>query len=147
MTKLSSAFCTVVLASTSAFAGPVPTPTVPLLQPALGVDVLSDTKGVDLQPYMSHLISDLRQHWLPLVPQGQRRTASNPGETSISLTLAADGHVAAMHLDDTTHIEALDHAAWTATKETSYLPLPTEKNLADLKLRIHFVTNPQAGNR
>ena len=62
MTKLSSAFCTIALASTSAFAGPFSTAAAPLPQPAIGVDILSDTRGIDLQPYMRHLISDLRQH-------------------------------------------------------------------------------------
>ena len=52
-----------------------------------------------------------------------------------------------MHLDATTHVEALDQAAWTATKETPYMPLPKEKSIADLKLRVHFIPNPQASDR
>ena len=109
--------------------------------------MLSDTKGVNMQPYMSHLIAELRQRWLPLVPGGQLQPSSDAGETAISITITAAGHLAAMHLDDATHVDALDQAAWTAIKETSYLPLPSEKNIAELKLRLYFVPGPRAGER
>ena len=148
MRNLASAFCAIALASTSAiFAASLSTPASPLSQPTLRVDILSDTRGVDLQPYMSHLLSGLRQRWLPLVSRAQQQPSSIPGETGIAITITSTGHLAAMHLDDATHVEALDQAAWTATREMSYLPLPSEKNLASLKLRIHFVISPQATDR
>ena len=122
-------------------------PAAPASQPALRVEILSDTRGADLQPYMRHLTSDLRQHWLALIPRDHLSPAADTAETGIAITITASGHLAEMHLDGATHVAALDEAAWSATKSTAYQPLPAGKNLADLKLRLYFVPNPQPTGR
>ena len=100
-----------------------------------------------MQPYMSHLISDLRQRWLSLVARAQMQSSSTRQETSITLALTPAGHLAAMHMDDATHVAVLDQAAWSAAKEASYLPLPTGSKAANLTLRVHFVLNPAPTDR
>jgi TonB family protein len=107
----------------------------------LGVDLLSDTSGVNITPYMKNLISDLKKHWLPLVTEAVNQPLLKQEETLINFTIAPDGHLLAMRLENSTHDVALDKAAWSATMGTSYLPLPTGMKDQNLKLRAHFVVN------
>jgi TonB family protein len=107
----------------------------------LNLDLLSDTNGVDLGPYVRILISDLRKHWLPLVKEAANQVPTKQEETIIEFTIAADGSISAMRLEDSTHDTALDKAAWNAAKGTTYLPPPTGLKDPNLKLRVHFIVN------
>jgi TonB family protein len=120
----------------------LPAPASPLQSPGLNLnlDILSDTNGANLSPYIKTLASDLKKHWLPLA-----NTANQPPlkqqETAIDITIAPDGHIQAMQLEDSTHNTALDKAAWSAAKETTYLPPPAGIKDQTLKLRVHFTVN------
>jgi hypothetical protein len=105
-------------------------------QPALkvGVDVLTDTNGANLSPYMKVFLSDVRRRWVSVMTQ----VAEQHEEAVISLTIAPGGQVLAMHLDNSAHDVALDKAAWSALAGTTYASLPAGMKDADLKLRVHF---------
>ncbi len=105
----------------------------------MSFDMLSDTGGADLNPYMENLMSNLRQRWLPMVNSTAKQPLLGPKETLISLTIAPDGNLVAMRLDSSTHSEALNKAAWTAAAGTPYAPTPPGMRDRDLKLRVHFV--------
>jgi TonB family protein len=107
----------------------------------VGVDLLSDTGGTNMSPYMKNLISDLKKQWLPLVKDAVDSQSAKPRETILSLTIAPDGQVLAMKLEKASTDTALDKAAWNAAKETSFLPLPSGLKDTDLKLRFHFVVD------
>ena len=102
----------------------------------LSVEILSDTKGVDLSPYLKKTLSDLKTHWLLLAPNGERPSVS-PDEPAISFTIASDGKISAMHLDHVTQ-PARDRAAWGAVTSTHYSPLPAGLKDSSLKLRVLF---------
>lgn len=103
----------------------------------LSVDVLSDHQKVaDMSPYMRDLISNLRSKWL--LELQTEHLQPKPQETLITVTLAADGKVLAMHLDSSTEDESAGEAAWDAVKNASYAPLPADLKAPDLKLRLHF---------
>jgi outer membrane biosynthesis protein TonB len=112
---------------------------------ALGdVDVLSDTSGVDpdeLQKYIQRLLYELRQTWIPRLPEETYPPLSKQGDTLISFTIAPDGHIVAMQLDGSTHDDAINIAAWGAIKGTPYAPLPKGMKDPDLSLRIRFMVN------
>jgi hypothetical protein len=105
----------------------------------MGIDVLSDTGGVDLSRYMKDTISDLKKHWVQLATDTANQSLTKKEETIITFTLAPDGSISAIALGDSpsAHDFALDKAAWSAITSTSYLPPPT----GSLKLRVHFVVN------
>jgi len=104
-----------------------------------GVEFLSDTQGVNFQPYMKVVLSKIDGQWKPLLPAVERL---NPGETVIRLTIRPDGTIAAMHLDESTHDVALDRAAWGAiTGVGKFAALPQKFHGPDLELRIRFVVN------
>ncbi len=103
------------------------------------VELLSDTQGVNFQPYMKLLLSRMDGQGTPLLPAVARL---NPGETVIRFTIHPDGTIAAMHLDGSTHDVAMDRAAWEAiTGVEKFAALPQEFHGPDLELRIHFVVS------
>jgi TonB family protein len=107
----------------------------------LSLELLSDTNGANIDPYVKSLISDLTKHWLPLAKEAVSERTKRPEETLIGFTIAPDGQILAMQLEDSTHDTALDKAAWKATTGTAYSPLPRELKDSNLKLRVHFVVN------
>jgi len=104
----------------------------------LSAEVLSDTKGVDLSPYMRSVLSDLKSRWLPLVAEIGHQHFSTPDETAISFTIAPDGKVSSMHLDHPTKNEVFDKTAWSAARSAHYPPLPAGLKDSSLKLRVLF---------
>jgi TonB family protein len=107
----------------------------------VSVDMLSDTAGINIDAYMRTLISDLKKNWMPLVTEEANQPLKSQQETLITLSIAPDGHIAALRMEDSTHDVALDKAAWNATKATTYSPLPAEMKAPNLKLRVHFTVN------
>ena len=113
---------------------------------ALGdVDILSDTSGVDpdeLQKYINRLLIELRQTWIPLLPEETYPPLSKQGDTLISFTIGPNGGlVVAMNLDGSTHDDAINRAAWNSIKDTPMRPLPKGMKDPNLSLRIRFMVN------
>ncbi len=69
----------------------------------LSAELLSDSKGADLSPYMRSILSDLKTRWRLLAPNAERQSVSPSDETAISFTIASDGKVSATHLDHAAH--------------------------------------------
>ena len=107
----------------------------------LNLELLTDIKGANIDPYVKNLISDLKKQWLPLAKEAASERTKKPEETLIGFTIAPDGRILAMQLENSTHDTALDKAAWKATTGTTYSPLPPELRDINLKLRVHFVVN------
>jgi TonB family protein len=107
----------------------------------LSLDLLSDTNGANLDPYIKDLVSNLRKHWLPLASEAANQPLLEQEETLIDLTIGPDGRLSAMWLENSTHNTALDKAAWNTAKAMTYLPPPAGIKDANLKLRVHFVVN------
>ena len=109
-----------------------------------GVDVLSDTQGVNFQPYLKGIFHDIYVQWIPLMPAEARAPQNKQGETQIRLTIKPDGTIAEMHLDDSAHDDALNRAAWgSITGVGKFPPLPRDFHGPGLALRIHFKVNQQ----
>jgi len=106
------------------------------------VEVLSDTTGADIDPYIRHLLADLKAHWLPLIPEEAYPPLSKHGETLIRFTISPDGHILAMQLDGSTKDTALDRAAWgSITSVGQFQALPKGMKDPNLTLRIRFMVN------
>ena len=107
-----------------------------------GAEVLSDTQGVDFGPYLRRILSDIKRNWVPLIPEEARPPLNKQGETLIRFVINPDGSIGAMHLDDSTHDDAINRACWSAiTSEGQFPPLPKEFKGPNLELRLHFLTN------
>ncbi len=107
-----------------------------------GVEVLSDTMGVDFAPYLRRILSDIRRTWVPLIPEEARPPLNKQGETLIRFTILPDGRIGEMHLEASTHDQAIDRAAWGGiTGVGQFPPLPGNFKGPQLELRIDFLVN------
>ncbi|HEY0162634.1 MAG TPA: TonB family protein [Edaphobacter sp.] len=107
-----------------------------------GVDVLSDTMGVDFSPYLRRILRQIYNTWLPLIPEEARPPLNKQGETLIRFSILPDGRIGSMNLDGSTQDQALDHAAWgSITGVGQFPPLPKEFHGPNLELRIHYLVN------
>jgi TonB family protein len=110
-----------------------------------GAEILSDTLGVDFGPYIKRLLRILYESWLPLIPEETRPPLNKEGQTLIRFTINKDGTVSAMHLDDSTHDQAIDRAAWGSITGVGQMPpLPRNFTGPNLELRIDFVISHDA---
>lgn len=107
-----------------------------------GVEVLSDTQGVDFGPYLRRILGDIRRTWIPLIPEEARPPLNKQGETLIRFTILPDGRIGAMSLDGSTHDQAIDRAAWGGIVGVGqFPPLPASFHGPQLELRIDFLVN------
>ncbi|MDW5267626.1 MULTISPECIES: TonB family protein [Acidobacteriaceae] len=107
-----------------------------------GVDILSDTMGVDFNPYLKRIIYEIYHTWLPLIPEEARPPLNKQGETLIRFTILPDGRIGGMTLDGSTHDQAIDRAAWGSITGVGQFPaLPKEFHGPNLELRIHYLVN------
>jgi TonB family protein len=110
-----------------------------------GVEVLSDTLGVDFGPYVRSLIGTIKKNWIPLIPAEARPGGSMHGETLIRLSISPDGKIKAMHVDRSSGHVNIDRAAWGAiTAAGQFPPPPTGFKGSSFDLRMNFVTNQRA---
>jgi TonB family protein len=107
-----------------------------------GVEILTDTQGVDFGPYVRNALAIIKKNWIPLIPEEARPPAKMQGETLIRFSILPDGRISAIHLDGSSQHTNIDHAAWGAiTAVGQFPPLPTEFKGPHLELRINFLTN------
>ncbi|WP_158793032.1 TonB C-terminal domain-containing protein [Granulicella sp. L60] len=113
-----------------------------------GVDILSDTQGVDFGPYIRRILGDIRRNWIPLIPEEARPPLNKQGETLIRFTILPDGRIAAMNLDGSSQDTAIDRACWGGiTGVGQFPPLPANFHGPNLELRIDFLTNKPLPNQ
>ena len=107
-----------------------------------GAEILSDTQGVNFQPYLQRIIRLIYAQWIPLLPEEARPPLNKRGTSQIRFTINPDGTIAAMHLDGSSHDVALDKAAWgSITGVGQFPPLPKQFHGPNLELRIHYLVN------
>ncbi len=107
-----------------------------------GVDVLSDTMGVNFGPYLTKILREIKATWLPLIPEEARPPLNKQGETLIRFTILPDGRIGSMSLDGSTHDDAINKSAWgSITGVGQFPPLPGEFHGPNLELRIHYLVN------
>jgi TonB family protein len=112
------------------------------IAPSSGVEILTDTQGVDFGPYVRTALGIIRKNWIPLIPEEARPPANMQGETLIRFSILPDGKISAMHLDGSSQHTNIDRAAWGAiTAVRQFPPLPTEFKGSHLELRIDFYVN------
>lgn len=105
-------------------------------------EILSDTQGVNFNPYLQRILREIYDQWIPLIPEEARPPLMKSGVTAIRFTILPDGTIGAMHLDDSTHDDALNRAAWGSVTGVGQFPsLPSQFHGPNLELRIHYLVN------
>ena len=110
-----------------------------------GLEVLSDTMGVDFGPYLKRVIQDVKQNWYNAIPQSAEM---KHGNLIIEFAITKDGKVAGMKLVASSGDVPLDRAAWAGITGSDPFPaLPGEFGGQYLALRFRFYYNPTREER
>jgi TonB family protein len=108
-----------------------------------GLEILSDTMGVDFGPYMKRLRYTVQTHWDPLIPESAMPPVMKKGVVMIEFAITKEGKVMGMKLVGSSGDVALDRAAWGAITDAIPLPnLPTQFAGDYLLIRARFYYNP-----
>ena len=111
-----------------------------------GLEVLSDTMGVDFGPYLQRVLHDVKQNWFLLIPESARAPIMKKGKVGIEFAILKNGSVAGMKLVSSSGDVALDRGAWGGiTNSNPFPPLPKEFGGQYLALRFGFYYNPDKG--
>jgi TonB family protein len=111
-------------------------------------EVLSDTMGVDFEPYLRRVVNDVRVNWYSLIPDSALPPFLKKGKVMIEFVIEPNGNVAGMHIveGNSSGDVSLDRAAWGGiTKSNPFQPLPKEFKGPYLRLRFRFFYNPERG--
>jgi TonB family protein len=118
-------------------------PIHPNTKHAEGMEILSDTLGVDFGPYMKRLHYTVQNHWDPLIPESAMPPVMKKGVVVIQFRIEKDGRVTGMELVSSSGDVALDRAAWGAITDAIPVPkLPVNFAGEYLLLRARFYYNP-----
>jgi TonB family protein len=108
-----------------------------------GMAILTDTQGVDFDPYMQRLKFIIERAWQPLIPESVYPPLLKQGVVGIRFTIAKDGHLLTKPVLETPSGDvALDKAAWGAIiGPQPFPPLPKEFPGPSLEIRGGFFYN------
>jgi TonB family protein len=107
-----------------------------------GIDILSDTMGVDFGPYLQRVLKTVKENWYHFTPASARGPKMMQGVVSIEFAILKKGKVSGMRLAERTQDTPMNAAAWHAIDDSRFPPLPAEFPGQYLALRFHFVYNP-----
>jgi TonB family protein len=118
-------------------------PTQTGAQKAYGpIDILSDTKGVDVHPYLERALLVLKASWYKRIPESARLPITKKGKVSINFSIMKDGQIANVVYVEKSGDAALDRAAYEGITDSSPLPsLPSDFGCKYVVLQIHFYYN------
>ena len=108
-----------------------------------GLEVLSDTQGVDFGPYLERVVFIVKRNWYNVIPEAAMPPILKKGKVSIQFAILPDGRIGGMQLIGQSGDISLDRAAWSGiTASNPFPPLPTKFTGPYLALRFHFFYNP-----
>ena len=106
-----------------------------------GVQVLSDTQGVDFSSWLARWHYITEHTWDPLIPDEVNPPILKSGVVVIRFKVLPNGQVVDMTLDGRSGDTGLDRAAWGAITGSNYPALPREFHGPYLELRAYFLYN------
>jgi outer membrane biosynthesis protein TonB len=112
-----------------------------------GVQVLSDTQGVDFSNWLQRWHWETEHTWDPLIPDEVNPPINKTGMVAIEFKVLPNGRLMpdSVHLVGRSGDTALDRAAWGALTGSNYPPLPHEFHGPYLELRAYFLYNMEPG--
>jgi TonB family protein len=108
-----------------------------------GVQILSDTQGVDFSAWLHRWYYETEHTWDPLIPDEVNAPILKQGAVQIRFKVLPNGQVVDMQLEGRSGDTGLDRAAWGAITGSNYPPLPREFHGPYLELRALFLYNEQ----
>jgi len=108
-----------------------------------GVEVLSDTQGVDFGAWLHAWHYETERTWDPLIPDEVNPPILKSGQVQIRFKVLPNGRLmdGSLVLEGRSGDVALDRAAWGALTGSNYPPLPHDFHGPYLELRALFLYN------
>lgn len=108
-----------------------------------GVEILSDTQGVDFNSWLLRWHRETERTWDPLIPDEVNPPILKSGVVVIRFKVLPNGRLmdGGMVLEGRSGDTALDRAAWGALTGSNYPPLPRDFHGPYLELRAVFMYN------
>jgi len=108
-----------------------------------GIEVLSDTQGVDFTSWLHYWHYETERTWDPLIPDEVNPPILKTGQLVIRFKVLPNGRLmdGSMVLEGSSGDVALDRAAWGALTGSNYPPLPRDFHGPYLELRAWFLYN------
>lgn len=107
---------------------------------ASSLELLSDPMGIDLRPYLVHVLSAVRHNWMAVMPESVRY--GRRGRVVIQFAIAKDGGVPKLVIVMPSGTDALDRAAVAGISASNpFPPLPAEYRGNQLRLQLNFSYN------
>jgi outer membrane biosynthesis protein TonB len=112
-----------------------------------GIQVLSDTQGVDFSNWLQRWHFETEHTWDPLIPDEVNPPINKSGQLVIRFKVLPNGRImdGSMRLEGSSGDVALDRAAWGALTGSNYPPLPHDFHGPYLELRAWFLYNMEPG--
>lgn len=105
-----------------------------------GPQILSDTMGVDFNPYLLRILSLVRRNWYAVIPEIAR--LGKQGRVVLQFSILRNGNVPDLVLASGSGTESLDGAALSSIRLSSpFPPLPPEFPGQDIRLRFIYLYN------
>ena len=110
-----------------------------------GVEILSDTQGVDFRNWLQRWHHETENTWDPLIPDEVNPPILKSGMVAIHFKVLPNGRLmdGSLQLEGRSGDTALDRAAWGALTGSNYPPLPRDFHGPYLELRAYFLYNMQ----
>jgi outer membrane biosynthesis protein TonB len=108
-----------------------------------GVEVLSDTQGVDFNSWLSRWHWETERTWDPLIPDEVNPPIYKSGMVAVRFKVLPNGRLmdGSLVLEGRSGDVALDRAAWGALTGSNYPPLPRDFHGPYLELQATFLYN------
>jgi len=102
--------------------------------------ILSDTMGVDFDPYLRRVVVDIRRNWYSVMPEIAR--LGKRGRVIVVFEIEKQGGVTKLYLVSSSGFEPLDRAALAGiSASVPFPPLPPEFRGPSVRLQVTFLYN------
>lgn len=120
---------------------PLPPGAKPKSQASVGeARILTDTQGVDFDPYLRRVVADIRQNWYAVMPEIAR--LGRRGRVVVVFEIQRDGGVPKLYLVAASGAEPLDRAALAGiSASVPFPPLPNEFRGPLIRVQVTFLYN------
>jgi hypothetical protein len=110
-----------------------------------GIEILSDTQGVDFRNWIQKWHYETMRTWDPLIPDEVNAPILKKGQVLIRFKVLPNGRLmdGSVTMEGRSGDVGLDRAAWGALVNSNYPPLPKEFHGPYLELRALFMYNMQ----
>ncbi len=105
-----------------------------------GAQILSDTEGVDFNPYLQRLVFVVRQNWYAVMPEIARM--GKRGRVTMRFEVKKNGQLGTLWMTASSASDPLDRAAMAAISASApFPPLPPEFKGPVVQLQLGFLYN------